>query len=283
MHEKNGLREYGFTLIELLVVTAIITILAGLLLPSLGRAKEQAKMTQCLNNLRQIGICIRLYQDDHTLKFPPSHVYETNGAGLIAKDTRQTLGGFDPGSRWLDYFPTAQIRPLYNYMRPSEVYRCPVDRGQAVWPCIIPELKPTNWKTIGCSYHYNAGGLILPGGGGFRQPPADAANGLAEKPESWAPSPERYILAHEPPARVYGCYPEPAVWYQWHFVRGPSDIYDPQRAKQDFISPVLFVDSHVARHNFSKTLSTDPYHPYEPTKDWIWYKPADSVQANMSQ
>ena len=69
--EWNQLRQRGgFTLIELLVVVAIIATLLAILLPSLGAAREQAKQTLCLSNLKQTGMGFTYYSDDQNETYP---------------------------------------------------------------------------------------------------------------------------------------------------------------------------------------------------------------------
>lgn len=139
MLERNRNRR-GFTLIELLVVIAIIAILVALLLPAVQQAREAARRAQCKNNLKQVGLALHNYHDQHRT-LPPAGIASAYPAAFYAVcpdatpgDDFQTNRGFFIGYAGL-LLPFIDQSPLYDKIN-HETDR--MNTNNAVWRTYLP-------------------------------------------------------------------------------------------------------------------------------------------------
>ena len=138
--------HHGFTLIELLVVIAIIAILAAILFPVFAQAREKARATQCLSNLKQVGMATRMYSQDYDEVLVPDYLYAVHSS----------YGTLPHGKPVLYLFPDL----LQPYVKNSNVFVCPdyseiiTDGRSSFPPGEGAGLQNLRWSYGGNNWHW---------------------------------------------------------------------------------------------------------------------------------
>jgi prepilin-type N-terminal cleavage/methylation domain-containing protein/prepilin-type processing-associated H-X9-DG protein len=145
----------AFTLVELLVVIVVIGILAALLLPALNKAKQRAYTLACLNNLKQLELCVHLYTADNNDCLVPN-----NSVAIIGNNGAS--GQSSKGVSWcLDQDAQTQLTDdtlvnglLFSYNTSVAIYHCPADRSTLMTPDGQPLPQP-RWRSYNMSQSIN--------------------------------------------------------------------------------------------------------------------------------
>jgi prepilin-type N-terminal cleavage/methylation domain-containing protein/prepilin-type processing-associated H-X9-DG protein len=261
---------YAFTLIELLVVIAIIAILAALLLPALAAAREKARRTACLNNLKQIAIGLESYSSDYN-EYLPSYVgwrerdqsWCKDAGGNIVHDsanctvtlavqghgTKDNLEGTPVEKFGTEYRTKADKRGIKVQWNAQSYYRT-IGVGQYLEQS-TPPISPTDWYSGDLNMAPNGIGMLLTSGyvgsvGVYYCPSSDGMVGY-----------DNSTAATNPPASGYG----PTRLRDWKDAGGTDGdtLHYGDWTRNRYSSSHLWAMSHYAYRNVPLAIKY-PWH-----------------------
>jgi prepilin-type N-terminal cleavage/methylation domain-containing protein/prepilin-type processing-associated H-X9-DG protein len=258
----------GFTLVELLVVIAIIAILAGMLLPALGTAKERANRIACTSNMRQWGLALTMYLDDANQIFP---------LAKIANGTPGGSGGYNEDSpHWSDFIAfhaagqgdSVWYNVLPRYVGGQPLWQIASDptsfaNGKKIFDCPTAAAKPSEFDTTRVVFNYGMNYKGNTGSPGVAYGTNFSANSIT--------SPSAFVFlsdvrAHSTETPFYGSNPSGEV--------GSSHCWVAQLSSRHTAGANLnFADGHVAYYKYAYVCSnavTKAADPGNPDINWTY-------------